>query len=161
MSNEREVINLTKSTNPISEAERKEYEARITSVLSRGILTDKLKVELPNDMHGEWVYNDATAITNKKLIGFDIDETYAPKNALHTDASGKPIIGDTIFMTIPRWKFEIFEKARQKKYDEHHGVRAGKSAEERNFETEANRNETPAINKSSTVNADIKKIAEV
>jgi hypothetical protein len=160
VSQERDVINLTSSSVTVDELAKKQYEAEIAEVLSRDYLTDRLKVALPADVHGEWASNDPVSIANKKLIGFEIDEKYAKDNALHSDGSGAPVIGDTIHMIIPKWKFEIFERQRQKQYDEHHGVRSGKSVEERNFETDADRNGTPATNASKTVNEPISKMVD-
>lgn len=133
MSIERTVINLTSSTNPVAELSDKEYEAKMIEILERGDIPDRLNVELPDDMHGEWVSNDPVSITRKKTLGFDIDTKHAAKNAMHNDGSGNPIIGDVIHMTIPRSRYEILERIKQKRYNEQHGIKDGKTPEERAY----------------------------
>ena len=158
MSQERDVVNIDGSAKPI-EMNDQQYEAYIAEVLNRDLLADQLKVNLPDDIHGEWVADNPVSITNKKLLGYKIDDKYAAGNALHSDGSGAPRVGDVIFMTIPKARQRIIEKQRQKKYDSFHAVRkspdgSSTTPEERKFLEDTERNVMPAISqgKTKTVN---------
>ncbi len=161
---ERDVLTITKDgevkdAGPITAEETpQEYEAKLVEVLSRDLLSDRLNVPLPEDMHGEWVLNDPVNINSKKLIGFEIDTKYAVKDALHSDGSGQPIVGDTIFMVIPKWKHNIFKKVQKKRYDEHHGVRTGKSSEEKEFLDKTNNNGMEGVDTGKTSKLDLKSV---
>ena len=95
--------------------------ARLVSVMDRGMTGERLKVDLPNDIYGEWVPNDKMEIYRMESMGFRVDEEYAMKNALHNDGTGKPIIGDVIFMTTPKLIREAQVEATRRKYIETHG----------------------------------------
>src|SRR5690242_7548495 len=43
-------------------AQRAERKARLATILDRGFVQDRLTVELPPDVHGEWVRNDPLEI---------------------------------------------------------------------------------------------------
>jgi hypothetical protein len=104
----------------VNEKEKREYASRAIQVLDRGLVNARLNVDLPNDTHGEWVANDPESIYRYKALGFEIDETHAAGNSLHSDATGKAIIGDVIFMTIPKWKKEVLDKSKQSLIDQVH-----------------------------------------
>lgn len=107
----------TNTTQPLhsdltpSDTERKEFRARVAQVGSRGIMASRINVDLPAELHGEWVDRmDIGRIHEYELMGFKIDTEHAAQNKLHSDGTGAPIIGDTIFMTIPRWKKEELDR---------------------------------------------------
>ncbi len=90
--------------------ERAEYRARMVQVGTRGVVSERVNVELPPELHGEWVNNtDVIKIHEYEQMGFRIDTEYAVKNKLHSNGTGQPIIGDTVFMTIPRWMKQELE----------------------------------------------------
>lgn len=101
--------------------EVKEFKARMARVLERGLIVDRLHVDLPDHLHGEWVANDPAEIHRKELLGFSIDKEYAVKRKLNDKADGSAIIGDVIFMVQPKWQREIFEHERLKHYEAIHG----------------------------------------
>lgn len=107
-----------KSFKELSRAERK---ARLVTILDRGYVNSRLIVELPDDMYGEWVVDDATEITRMQAMGFDIDTVYAPKRALHGSAENRAKVGDVIFMTAPREVKEIIDELRAQKFQELNG----------------------------------------
>lgn len=158
MAQERSVIDLSKKNTPIDDDKRKEFRAKAAKILSRVVVADRLAVDLPSDVHGEWIRDEPTAIAEAQALGFELDSTYAIKNKLHTDASGKAKIGDTIFMTMPKWQKEEIDKIKQEQYNRHHGVRGSKPAEELNYEANLS-SATPVINESKTSNVSLSTIA--
>lgn len=96
----------------ILSAERQELKAKLTTILDRGVVQDRLWVDLPDDIHGEWVLNNPLEINRLKLLGFDVDTEYAPKRAIHGDGSNAGIVGDVIFMTCPKVVKEIIDEIR-------------------------------------------------
>jgi hypothetical protein len=103
-----------------SEKEIKEFQARVARVYERGLIVDRLHVDLPPDLHGEWFPNEPGEIARAELLGFNIDTEHAPKRKLNDKADGSAIIGDVIFMVQPRWQRDIIEKKRAQIYYETH-----------------------------------------
>lgn len=120
-------INLTDSTaktitnalNPTDE-ERKSYETRLARVLERGLVLDRLKVDLPPEWHGEWVSLDTAEIARMELLGFQIDTEFAPKRRLHDRGDGKSVISDVVHMIQPKWMHEVLEAKRKEMYYKTH-----------------------------------------
>lgn len=133
MAQERSVIDLSKKNTPIDEDKRKEFAAKAAKVLSRVVVTDRLNVELPPDVYGEWIRDDAVSLAEAATLGFEIDKTYAPSKALHRDAEGKAKVGDAVFMTMPKWQKEEIDKIKKEQYARQHGLRNSKLAEETQF----------------------------
>jgi hypothetical protein len=91
---------------------RAQKKARVANILDRGQLLSRLAVELPTDLHGEWVRNDALEITRLKTLGFEIDTVYAPKRSIHSNGDDGGTVGDVIFMTCPRETMDLIEEIR-------------------------------------------------
>jgi hypothetical protein len=103
---------------PITNAETKEQKlARIAQILDRGIVVDRLHVNLPEGVHGEWVRDDPIAIERMKAIGFEVDTQFAKSRALHDD-TGKVKVGDVIFMTAPQEIRDLVKQVRKRKFDD-------------------------------------------
>ncbi|KKL62621.1 hypothetical protein LCGC14_2183340, partial [marine sediment metagenome] len=45
--------------------------ARLATILERGRTVDRLHVELPEDVHGEWVPNEQKDILHYESLGFE------------------------------------------------------------------------------------------
>lgn len=75
-----------------------EQVARRATTLDRGILHDRLKVELPEELHGEWCRNDPLEINRMRSLGFWVDDRYATKRSIHSDGSSANVVGDAIHM---------------------------------------------------------------
>lgn len=133
--------------------ERASKKARLASVLDRGMVGDRLSVDLPKDVYGEWVPNDKVEIHRYEALGFEVDKKYASSRSLHSDgAEGTSIVGDVIFMTCDMETKEIIEEIKKENYDK---VNAPlKSKEERDFELNAKTSPTPAVITSSTSSVD-------
>lgn len=123
MSDSRPTINLTDSNkiNLKSPAGKAEMRKRVAHILERGMLYDRLNVNLPDDTIGQWVPDEQVDIARMKALGFVEDTTYATSNSLHTDGTGRAKIGDTIFMVAPKEVGEIIEEVRKELYDRTHG----------------------------------------
>lgn len=131
MSQEREIntpsgIPKTLTKEIINSLSDEQLDAQVASVLDRGMTNARLLVPLPVDLHGEWVPNDVSAIYEKQLLGFEIDDKYALKHALNNDGNGKSIIGDVVHMVAPKRLVEAVERKRRKDYDMRHGPGANK-----------------------------------
>jgi len=109
-----------------------EAKPKIVDILDRGMVVDRLKVDLPSDLHGEWVPNDKLEIARYEALGFVIDTAYAPSRSLHSDGTGKAIVGDTIHMICHKSVRETIDKIRQRNFDAAHGIKA-KQAEESEY----------------------------
>ena len=94
----------------IEQAERGELKAKLAAILDRGVVQDRLMVELPDDVHGEWVLNNQMEINRLKSLGFEVDTVYAPRRAIHGDGSNSGIVGDVIFMTCPKIIKEVIDE---------------------------------------------------
>lgn len=94
----------------INKAERGELKARLAAILDRGIIQDRLHVELPEGIHGEWVRNDPLEIRRLKGLGFVIDEEYAPSRAIHSDGTNSGIVGDVIHMIVPQEVKDVLDE---------------------------------------------------
>lgn len=158
---EREIdIDLTSGTAKRIET-RGEAKARIAQVLERGVVADHLHVELPENLHGEWVPNDKQEILRKQALGFQIDTTYAKKMAMHSDSTDKAIVGDVVFMTCSAENKSVIDEIAREKFERIHGnPKKGRSQiEEKEFQ-EANRKlGMPTIADSNTATVDAKDIA--
>jgi hypothetical protein len=135
------------------EETRQEKKARLATILDRGMVGDRLHVELPNDKYGEWVPNDKVEIYRMQSLGFTVDKEFAKRRALHNDGTdGISIVGDVVFMTCDRDTKDIMEEIKRENYDK---VNAPKSAkEEKEFGNNLKSTVTPAIVQSSTENVD-------
>ena len=142
-----EMIAETQEKNPVlvSRAERKK---QMTEVLDRGKIADRLAVDLPPDLYGEWVLNDDIEVARHETLGFAIDTTYAKRRRLHSDGTESSIVGDVVFMTCSREDHEIYEEIRREKADRAHNPRGQKEEKEAKAVIEKQTPEIPVIDES-------------
>lgn len=112
--------------------ERAKQKARLAVLLDRGIVQDRLTVELPSDLHGEWARNDPLEIQRLRTFGFEVDTKYAPAHALHNDGTGSAVVGDVVFMITSRENKEIIDEIRHEQFLRSNSPR--KAKEEKQFE---------------------------
>jgi len=111
---------------------RKEKKARIARVLERGYIVDRLTVDLPKDLHGEWVPIDQ--IERWEALGFWVDKEHGFKRQLHPDGSGDKTaggvarVGDVMFMTCSREDYEIMQELKHEMFIKTHGSPGEKKA---------------------------------
>lgn len=96
----------------IKKAEKGELRAKLAAILDRGIVEDRLKVELPEGMYGEWVRNDPLEIRRLQSLGFKIDDTYAKNRGIHSDGSDSAIVGDVIYMIVDKEVKDVIDDIR-------------------------------------------------
>lgn len=108
---------------------RNDRRARLIKIRERGYISQRLDVELPPDLHGEWVLNDPAEIARMQSLGFDIDTVHAASKALHSDGSGKAIVGDVIFMTCPKEIKEDIDWAEAERMRQFHNPRKPQAEE--------------------------------
>lgn len=138
MANEREV--LTPSGAPITAnnefraLNKQEKKARLARVLERGMVVDRLHVDLPPELYGEWVSDDPVSIASMEAMGFYRDTEYSTKNSLHSTGTQEGRIGDVIFMVCDIETREILEEIRREQFIRNHGKPGSNKQKE---ETEA------------------------
>ncbi len=98
---------------------RADKKARFVRVLERGFTIDRLQVDLPPDVYGEWVPLDQ--IERWRVLGFEIDTEYAPKRQLHGAGDGSGRIGDTVFMICSREDHDLMEEVKHEMFVMTHG----------------------------------------
>jgi len=117
MSQEREELKVGDQTQVATEElTRAQKKIRLASVLDRGIVGDRLKVDLPDNLHGEWIFNDQTEIMRMEALGFTVDTEYAPKRALHSKGTGASYVGDVVFMTCEKETKDLIDEIKREQY---------------------------------------------
>lgn len=113
---------------------REQRKAKLASILERGITHDRLSVDLPSDVYGEWVRNDEVEIYRMQTLGFQVDHEYASKRALHTDGNKTAVVGDVIFMTTSRENKELIDEVEAERVYRKHNPK--KPKEDADFESQ-------------------------
>lgn len=139
MSDRKVELDLTNSAveNITPEERRKARKARLAGVYERGVVGDRLHVDLPPSLYGEWVPNINTEIHRKEALGFKKDTEYAKKRALHDKGDDASYVGDCVFMICDREDKDIIDEIRKERYEATHNPRRGKQKEERDFVSQA------------------------
>ena len=139
MSREREVVEVATTATapdvPLVES-REQKKARFASVLDRGIVGDRLRVDLPDGLYGEWVPNDQMEVFRMETLGFKIDTEYARKRVLHSKGDAASYVGDCVYMTCPKENKEIIDEIRTEQYQRLNGPKS-KQKEERDYSKQA------------------------
>jgi hypothetical protein len=93
-----------------------------------------LKVALPPELYGEWIFNDQTEIMRMEALGFQVDTVYAPKRALHSKGDGASYVGDVVFMTCPMEDKILIDEIKREQYMRLNR-KGKKQKEEKDFDT--------------------------
>lgn len=120
----------------IEKAEKGELKAKLASILDRGIIADRLIVDLPDGIHGEWCRNDPLEIRRLESLGFRVDTEFASKRAIHSDGSDSSIVGDVIHMICPKEVKEVIEEIRHEQVIKQHMKKKKGNAEVNKEETD-------------------------
>lgn len=139
---------------------RAEKKAKLVTILSRGVVNDRLHVPLPPDIVGEWVPNDKMEIYRMESMGYKIDTEYAKQRALHDNSGDKAVVGDVIFMVADKETRELIEEIRVENYNAANSPKAGKQREERDFELQAAQQGLPSQIKSRVDAANLDNIKD-
>lgn len=125
---------------------RAERKSRLAAVYDRGVTGDRLHVDLPPDLDGEWVptTGGGTAVARKKALGYWIDKEYAKNHsALHDKGDEGSHVGDVVFMVTTRDNKELLDEIKKERFREAHLPKGGKHKEERDFLNQADREVKP------------------
>lgn len=137
MSERKVEVDLTTKGENIQPEERSVQKARLAQVYDRGVVGDRLHVDLPPNLHGEWVPSNAVDVHRKEALGFRIDTEHAKQRKLHDKGDAASYVGDCVFMTCDRETKDIIDEIRKERYIQAHSPRGGKQKEERDFITQA------------------------
>lgn len=149
------------------EAQTKEMRARVVRILERGFTNERLQVQLPDDMWGEWVEKDDAEILRMKDLGYHIDTEYAKNRVLHSDADGTLKTGSVIFMVTPKWNKDLIDEIKHKRFMDTHFPKKKKGdkssqGEEESFANEVhNKLDMPVIEESSVKEVRAQEIVDV
>lgn len=147
-------VTTTIEANPVVEEalSRADKKKKFISILERGIVDDRLMVDLPPHLHGQWVRKDVFSIDRLKSLGYWIDTEYAVDRSLHSDGTKTAQIADVIFMVCTKEDHDILEEIRHDEFVKNHGTPGQQkktSREEREFATalqEATGGDIPLVN---------------
>lgn len=120
MSQEREAVRVGTPENNPPELSRQQRKAKIVSVLERGLTGDRLQVDLPPELTGEWVSKSKLEIYRMEGLGYKVDTEYAVKNKLHDQGDGSSVIGDVIYMTTTKENKELINETILEMMDQAH-----------------------------------------
>lgn len=109
-----------------------EARKRVAHVYDRARTVDRLHVQLPPGVHGEWVSRDPVAIHAKEMLGFEIDTKYAINRKLNDVGDGTAVVGDVVFMICPQVLKDAMDEEQARRYAETHLKK--RQIEERDFE---------------------------
>lgn len=123
--------------------EKAELKSKRAQVLERGMTTERLRVDLPNDLYGEWVPDYPEEVARAESLGFWIDREHAKKRRLHSDGSEASYIGDAVFMVTTKENYELLEEIRLERKLAMHGE-GGKDKEEKDYSAKV-RSEAPEV----------------
>lgn len=93
---------------------------RLARVLDRGFTIDRLTVDLPPHLWGEWIPNTPHDRARASLLGFTEDKDFAINRSLHDGGDGSATVGDVTFMVQPMWKHEALLEEKARIYYETH-----------------------------------------
>lgn len=143
---------------------RAELKAHLVTILSRSVVSDRLNVPLPDDVHGEWFPNDKGEILRAEMLGFKIDTEYAKKRSLHQDSKAgadSSTVSDAVFMVCSKQVKEVMDEINLERYNAANSPRRGRQKEERDFETETQQQNLPSQIKSRSDAVDVEGIKAV
>jgi len=163
VSEQREIINLT-TGQPVSLTQaldrepenikelRAQKKARLIRVLDRGVIIDRLHVDLPAHLHGEWFPKDTLAVHEANVLGFHVDTEYATKMPMfdNKDPDGGAVVGDVIFMVCEKETKELIDEIRTENFERVHGKHGRGQREERDFATSTRAVGLPVVDESSS-----------
>ncbi len=96
---------------------RAQKKARLTQVLARGLVSDRLVVRNADPkMHYEWSRNTETDIDRFRSMGFQVEHERGKSSGLHGTGDNSVVIGDAILMSIPIKDFEILEELKEERH---------------------------------------------
>lgn len=109
----------------------------VAEVYERGVVGDRLHVDLPPELVGQWVPNDAMAVYRMEALGYVVDKKFAPMRRLHDKGDGASYVGDVVHMIAPRQIRDAIDEVKKERYERINGKRGqSKQKEEKDFENQ-------------------------
>lgn len=128
---------IIQQLNPTPE-EILEYRRRQFETADRSYLNDRLNVTLPEGLYGEWIGRDDFSQYQAKAKGFvDGSEFLGEFNKLYETSDGKSVVGDVVFMVIPKWKYIEQQKVAESFAARRSGINARDVDEAEKIQAEA------------------------
>lgn len=101
-----------------------QFRARTIEAADRSWINDRLVVDLPEHLHGEWHSTDHGTQMISQATGFvDGSEYLSERNVIHDGPDGKTV-GDVKFMVIPKWKYQVIQEEKLREADRRSGLNA-------------------------------------
>ena len=111
-----------------------ELKKKVAEIYSRGVTADRLHVDLPEDVVGQWVPNNVTDIHRLETLGFVLDDKYAKSRRLHDKGDNYSYVGDVVHMIAPKIVRDVIDEVKRERYQSIHGGK--KKKEEKDFEAQ-------------------------
>lgn len=134
---------------------RAEKKARLARVLDRGVIVDRLHVELPDHLYGEWIPNDKLSIHEANVLGFNVDTEFATRMPMfnNKDEDGGAVVGDVIFMVCEKETKDLIDEIRAENFERVHGKHGRGQKEETEFRTLSESTGLPIVDESRSRSA--------
>lgn len=113
----------------MSPEERAKLKSLIITQLDRGVLHDRLHVDLPDGLHGEWIRRDGFERDKMIGLGFRDGGEYVKSRSLHHDGV-TPGVADVIFMVCDRERKELIDEVKVEMTQRNYGSARGKNQKE-------------------------------
>lgn len=126
-------VQITSDEKALSEKNARRIKLR--EVYDRGVVGDRLHIELPNDVVGQWVPSDKLAIHRMESLGYSIDREHAKNSKLHDKGDDAAHVGDVVFMVASRETREMIDEIKAERYEALNNPQR-KQREESNFEAQ-------------------------
>lgn len=119
----------TPNMTPEERAAKKRF---FVTQLERGVIHDRLHVDLPPHLHGEWVRRDNFEVEKMKALGFWVDTEYSAKRSLHGDGTKTGQVADVIFMCCSKEDKQLLDEVKHERFVATHAKRGSNTAKEEN-----------------------------
>jgi hypothetical protein len=140
MPTERDVVTAdgsSKIVDIVHEVPPEMKEGELVAILSRGYISSRLDVPLPDGLYGEWVVDDPEAIAEKRAKGFVDGSSYVKQHrALHNDGTSSAKVGDCVFMICSKSTKETLDRIYRDLYNRTHGKKSQNKKKEQSEDTE-------------------------
>lgn len=121
----------------ISPEERAKLKSYFVTQLERGVIHDRLKVDLPPHLHGEWVRRDPIEVEAMKAYGFVVDDKYSVGRSTNSDGTKTGQVADVVFMVCPREVKDLIDEVKHERFVNAHAKKGSNTAkEERDYATQ-------------------------
>jgi hypothetical protein len=140
--------------------------AKMVEILDRGVTTSRLDLDVDDDIHYEWVPNNAVEKNRMRTYGFEVlsrSRHLKSGNPLHEGGADEIIVGDVIAMGCSKARKQVLDEIKSERFIAMHGRPGSKvQAEETEFSEKMNQQMPDSIKgivESSTKTIDSSQLA--